>query len=753
MSTTQVQYFGIRHHGPGCARSLVDALEALQPDCILVEGPPEANELLEYLDAAEMQPPVALLAYNTEHPEQASFFPFAEFSPEWQALRHARQHQLCCRFIDLPQSLRLHTTNTPQAEAAGDAVPAETITKEMRAQRRDPLGWLGEAAGFGDGESWWNHMVEERLDSAQLFASIQEAMSVLRSDLPDSNSDEEKRIEALREAYMRKCIREAQKEGFARIAVVCGAWHVPALDSKVAAKADNELLKGLPRSKIHCTWIPWTYRHLSSASGYGAGIISPGWYEHLWKTPAQLRSAAWLARIGKLLRTRGHDCSSAQIIDATRLADSLAALRQRASAGLPELNEAVQATIGMGDPILLRLIEQELVIGDRLGHVPANVPMVALQRDLEQQQKQLRLKPEALEKILDLDLRESNGLARSRLLHRLRLLGLHWGSLQQNSSRSKGSFHELWQLQWQPEFTLSIIEASRWGSTVLEAAAARTRQRAASATRLEEIAGIVDDALLADIGPAMDDILQALDALAATTGDMTQLMAALPALSRALRYGDVRQTRGEQLLPVLSALLSRLCSGLPAACQALDDEAAQAMRQHIQSVNHAIATLDDAAHLADWQHTLAMLAPVGTAHGLICGTAARLLLDAKGDDALAWQQLGLSLSSGTDALEGAAWLEGFFHQGGLLMLHDEKLWALVDEWLCQLQEERFMQTLPLLRRTFSSFSDHERQQLNQRARHGAQAIPASRVSTCNEQRANLPLPLLRRYLGLSPEAS
>ena len=28
---------------------------------------------------------------------------------------------------------------------------------------------LGRAAGYGDGEAWWNHMVEERIDGLELF--------------------------------------------------------------------------------------------------------------------------------------------------------------------------------------------------------------------------------------------------------------------------------------------------------------------------------------------------------------------------------------------------------------------------------------------------------------------------------------------------------------------------------------------------------------------------------------------------------
>ncbi|MEL7523444.1 MAG: DUF5682 family protein, partial [Cyanobacteria bacterium J06553_1] len=52
-----LKIFGIRHHGPGSARSLVRSLQTLAPDIILVEGPPEATETLPLLANPDMQPP------------------------------------------------------------------------------------------------------------------------------------------------------------------------------------------------------------------------------------------------------------------------------------------------------------------------------------------------------------------------------------------------------------------------------------------------------------------------------------------------------------------------------------------------------------------------------------------------------------------------------------------------------------------------------------------------------------------------
>ena len=78
-STTTV--FGIRHHGPGSARSLVRSLQSLSPDIILVEGPPEADGTLSLLAEADMQPPVALLIYPPDHLQHSAYYPFAVFSP------------------------------------------------------------------------------------------------------------------------------------------------------------------------------------------------------------------------------------------------------------------------------------------------------------------------------------------------------------------------------------------------------------------------------------------------------------------------------------------------------------------------------------------------------------------------------------------------------------------------------------------------------------------------------------------------
>ena len=161
----------------------------------------------------------------------------------------------------------------------------------------------------------------EHVPGSAVFDALAEAIGILRADAAEPDPRD-----AIREAHMRKVLRRAVRDGFERIAVVCGAWHVPALRDLPPAVADDRLLRGLPKVKASLTWVPWTYGRLSYASGYGAGIRSPGWYDHLFCSPGQ-PVERWLAKAAAVLRDEGIPASSAHVIESVRLAEALDAGR------------------------------------------------------------------------------------------------------------------------------------------------------------------------------------------------------------------------------------------------------------------------------------------------------------------------------------------------------------------------------------------------------------------------------------------
>jgi hypothetical protein len=692
-----VHVFGVRHHGPGSARSLVRALEDLRPDMILVEGPPEADPLVALAAKEDLSPPVALLAYPTSGTSRstASFWPFAVFSPEWQAIRYAVTHGVPLRFCDLPASARF--------AGEDDKEPVDET------ERSDPLGQLALAAGYDDAERWWEDVVEHRREGEPAFAAVAEAMTAVRAGEPTPPHD------AVREAYMRQTMRQALKEGYQEIAVVCGAWHVPALTGDLPSVAsDTALLKGLPKTQTAMTWVPWTHGRLATWSGYGAGVTSPGWYHHLFSTrdrPVE----RWLVDVAAMLRGEDLPVSSAHVIEAVRLAEALAALRGRPAVGLSEVSEAVRAVLCDGDDVRHELVRTRMIVGERLGAVPDDTPAVPLARDLAAQCKRLRLVPEALIQQKDLDLRKPMDLDRSRLLHRLRLLGVDWGRPAERSG--KGTFWESWQLAWHPEYAVDLITASAYGTTVAEAAANKVAEAAASAT-LPQLTELIERCLLADLPQAQPPLLQAIHDRAALGTDLADLMAAVPALARSLRYGDVRGTDTAALGTVLTGLVTRIQLGLPSAVSGLDDDAARAMKSHLDHVTSAIALLAEDDLKGAWLSTVAGLVDRPDLPGILAGRMTRMLRDEQFCSPEETEvRLSRSLTIGVPAPAAAAFVEGFISGGGLLLVHDEQLLSLVDRWLTGLPADTFTQVLPLLRRTFSEFAAPERRAVGERIRN------------------------------------
>ena len=773
-----IHIFGIRHHGCGSAKSLKKALESLKPDVILIEAPPDAEGILPLANNPQMKPPVAILIYSPTEIKNAVYYPFATFSPEWQGIQYGLKNNIPIRFMDLPQTYQMgiklqqekevktqSETNVNAEEKLPQNLPnnSEEIQEiKLPLIENDPLFWLAKAAGYDDSERWWEHLVEQRQDNSDdIFTAVLEAMTALREEMETEREGEENKDlfrdryrlrEARREAFMRKTIRGAKKDGFEKIAVICGAWHSPALREPFPTiKSDNALLKGLPKVKVEATWTPWSYGRLSQDSGYGAGIQSPGWYDHLWYHEDNL-VVKWLTLVANLLREKDLDASSASVIEAVRLSETLAALRNLPIPGLLELNEAILTVLCFGDQTPLKLIEKELIISDRLGEIPDETPIIPLQKDLQKLQKSLRLKPETSDKTITLDLRKENDLERSYLLHRLNLINIPWGNL--THTRGKGTFKEGWKLQWQPEFVVNLIEMGIWGNTVYDASTAYSCDLAKNAPNLPTLTKLLDQVLLANLPDSISYLMGKLQAEAAVSTDVAHLMEALPPLVNIARYSDVRKTDTKVVTHVIDGLFIRICLGLPIATSSLNDEASNTFYNHISKTNNSVKLLENNEYLKQWYEVLEKMVNQKGLHGLLKGQCCRVILDVgRLNIEEAATQMSLALSTANEPTEASAWIEGFLKGSGLLLLHDEELWQVLDEWVMSLSEDNFINILPLLRRTFSTFSPSERRQMGEKVKGGNSGnLGLTNVfsdDNFSQERAEKVLPLLTELLGIN----
>jgi hypothetical protein len=754
----RLHIFGIRHHGPGSAALLVRALDAVQPECVLIEGPPEADELILFAQYPGMQPPIALLVHATSDANAAFFFPLAEFSPEWQAMLWASKRGVPVRFIDSPAGIHVHTLIAQKNDPEQMEVEQEHTP--------DPLDELAAAAGYGDGEAFWNSLIEQgRLSSSapggkqalQVFAGIENAMTAVRAEAPQ-RSERDALRELHREAWMRIHIRQALKEHAGKIAAIVGAWHTSALRAKASASGDKALVRDLPRERVDATWVPWTDSRLAAASGYGAGVISPGWYSHLWRlyesgtsTTSQEFAAQWQAKTAALLRSEGYFTPTASAIEAARLSLALASMRARAVPSLAEMREAALATLCHGDELPLRIIDRKLYVGERVGEIDSAVPQMPLARDLALWQKKTRLKPEDIDTEQRVDLRSEAGLLKSTLLHRLLILKVSWGRLVE-ADAGRGTFREVWRLRWAPELSVALAEALVYGGTIEQAAANAQLDRAAKTNSISELAQMVRETLVADLPDAAAACIERLQAAAVQAAEITELMEAVPPLVRVLRYGTARKLPEEQLRALVHALSVEVNASVRSASHNLDDEAAATRVQAMLAFDEALRLFADSTLIGQWQSHLCGMVDDPQVAAAIAGLSLRRLHESgtwTADDVEAAFSRHMI---GEIPQRAGPFLENFLRGGSEVLMQDEPLLHLIDAWLCGLVESDFVESLPLLRRSFSEFDTVARRRVLERIARGRRERGEAPASL-NESEAAFAqaLPLLCQILGLDFE--
>ncbi len=704
------------------------------------------------------------------------------------------------------------------SEGASDDNTAE-VSAEIEHAMGDPFDYLAQVEGLSDGEQWWESRIEQRISSQDIFQAVELAVTAIREELPAEATSSQ---DLVREAWMRKELRAAIKDANAiaaareaakaaaaeaeatvaavdgtassaevtpaaaasaaaasaprregLIVVVCGAWHVPALRNleRYKIKDDQALIKSqakpFPPSKVGLTWIPWSYSRLSVFSGYGAGITSPGWNHYSFMHPED-DGTIWLTQVANILRKEGHEISVAHVSEAVVLARALIAIRGLTRPSLSELNEAVVTVMGNGDNNILQLIAPKLMIADRLGTVPSNVPMVPLLADITLQQKRLRQSFVVGNKMVNIDLRKPLGLARSVFFNRLRLLDITWAQEQEVNRR--GTFKEKWLLNYTPEQVLVIIERATFGNTLLTAVQNYVHSKIEEKPKLDFITKTLNKVIRCDMPQLVTLLNRLLNDLAATESDLHVLMKTVPELCSILRYGDVRNFDLSTVRDLLEIMLERIHAGIVLLCSSIKYEAARDIKKLLQRLTLAVNTLNDKGCMQEWQQTLLLVHREDMVHPLLAGCATRLLREFRDvDHGLILESLRYYTSEGNDPDDIAFWFEGFFENSGTLLLLDAELWGMVNSFVSQLDDESFEHILPIMRRTVSSFTAHERTQLGSKAKdfylaagsenplqagasspaaeQGAEAAAAMQTESPEEQAAQPLIALVSSFFG------
>ena len=392
------EYYGVRHLSPACAFYVREFLDRTKPKAVLIEGPSDLNELIDGLCDHKVRLPAAILAYTTEAPVRTVMYPMAEFSPEYQAMVWAKRNGVPVGFCDLPSGSLLYRDEKSE-ESTEDEHDEEIPHEKSVYEKLEGITGL-------DNDTFWEYRFEHANNFDDFMAAAEEYGRSIREF---SESDEHNE---LREAYMRRIIAETE-ENHGLTAVITGAFHTAGIKDKPFSDKDRKLTDKLKTVDSKSTLMPYSYYRLSSRSGYGAGSKAPGYYEILWRNRlnSTLENTApeYLSRLAAYQRKNGYTASSAEVIEAMRLAETLAAMRSGRLPSMNDLRDAAVTCIGHGSFGEISLACADIEIGTKIGELPEGTVCTSVQEDFMHKLKELKLEKyrSASAEELALDLREN----------------------------------------------------------------------------------------------------------------------------------------------------------------------------------------------------------------------------------------------------------------------------------------------------------------------------------------------------------
>ncbi|GLY32641.1 DUF5682 family protein [Kineosporia sp. NBRC 101731] len=470
--------------------------------------------------------------------------------------------------------------------------------------------------------------------------------------------------------------------------------------------------------------VPYSFRRLDAFDGYQSGMPSPGYYQALWELGPQGAARHLTGSVADRLRQRKQPVSTADLIAARATADALALVRGHAYPARTDVldglasalvNDALDVPLpwtargtlsGGSHPVVVEMIAA--LSGSHVGRLHPATPAPPLVHDLEAE-----LEREGLSRAggHDLDLTTAPEARRSRLLHRVRLLGIPgFLRIRGPSTGLDPVLREQWTIELHPDRLAAVIEAGAYGATLTDAAAAALTERAVRAgTDVDALAAVLFDAALAGLATVLDDALSTVDRAVGQVPELAPLGRLLAVVLTMWRHDEVfGTTRNAALGAVIAASVRRilwLVEGLHGGPEPADRERIAALAACRDGLRHAGPALG---------------LDVVEARAVVTRVAADVLAppDLRGASfGFQW-----SLSENDDdrpdplrVLRGAFqprtagdWLAGLFALARDEVLHDEAVLTLLDDLMSGLSAEDFLIGLPALRQAFGFFPPRER---------------------------------------------
>ncbi|WP_138544235.1 DUF5682 family protein [Pseudoalteromonas rubra] len=434
----RIRWAPIRHHSPACSLYLIELLNTFEPEQVLIEAPANYLQHVDDIASAHTKPPIAIY-------QQGSFFPLAENSPEYQAIKWAKQTGAEISFIDLPHSQHA------SGEACWDESWLNSSSYSQQLQQRYQCR---------DADELWCRLFEQKeFTSADAFF-FQVLLFCAASRACFSQAQLVRQGDELREDHMRAHISAAHKKG-CKILVLTGGFHTPAL----FAFDDHRQLNQTPDEPSYL--VRYSEPQLDALLGYRAGMPYPG-YTKEWFLMRQSKVAHFDLVLTMLERCAPDFMSVADKIKAAEHLQGLLQLRGMNQPSYYDLSDSVASCWLQGEKTTSWFTQLQLEWrGRALGELPegsVELPLIANVRALAKQHRLSLQYSEA--KKARFDVFEPSGSTRNRrqFLFSCCMLGIPFCTRLVGPSFSHGADlsrqHEVWEYQWSPHVEVTLLELS-----------------------------------------------------------------------------------------------------------------------------------------------------------------------------------------------------------------------------------------------------------------------------------------------------
>ena len=538
-----IKFFPVRHHSPACAYHLKKTIEDYKPETILIEGPSDANFLMEYMTDENTTAPFCIYSsYIDKSGEKCrSYYPFLDYSPEFVAIKKSNELKINCLFIDMPFGYIIENSENNINKKLISIYDKDNNKFNVN----DYTNGLIKKSGLKSFAEFWERDFEIKgiLKNSEDFIKSVFALGYYMR-LIESEDIETKN----REYFMAKNIKEFIGKKVGRILVITGSFHVKGIIDKLKdfeniEKEFNKLKKyNIQNSSNYL--IPYSFEEADQRKGYIAGIEYPAFYNNIWKKLNEdLIENIYTETVKSfIIKAAGinrdyYNINIPDCINAYYMAINLAKLRGKNNSGVYELIDAVKSAFVKGEISLENTGNIELMMkllsGIANGKVSSKsiVPPVVLDfRNLCKTHRIRIDKTETTESILDI-IKDKNHFEKSKFFHKMRFLDIGFCKIIKGpdyiEKNDKNLAREIWKYKYNSQVESSLIDKSVYGTSVEELCLNFIKDKLKSRLNAEEISKLIIESTVMGLYNFLIDNYNEIENIILSDNDFISLCKAL----------------------------------------------------------------------------------------------------------------------------------------------------------------------------------------------------------------------------------